>query len=320
MECWDPWDVSRTYGIRGLNQNDREHEDDMEDGRRGRRKKQRKKPFFERLAVRCENVGSSLCVGLDPDPQRLPEHLGRGAEATYKFCVEVIEATEDYAAAYKPNLAFFESIGVEGYHVLNEVMKAVPGDVPVIVDAKRGDIGTTARHYAKSIFGWLDADATTLNPLLGRDSIDPFLKYEGRGLYILCLTSNNGSKDFQLQQDLYLRIARRVSEWNTKGNMGLVVGATRPQFIDSIQAIAPKLPILVPGLGAQQGDLSAVLTACKHRQRHEVLFNVSRSIIFAGSDEAFGREARLAARHYSNMIRETWEKVREVAGDREGAS
>lgn len=265
--------------------------------------------FFARLAERCEKIQSSLCIGLDPDPRRLPACLGSGPEAVYKFCVEIIEATADSAAAFKPNLAFFESLGVEGWHVLEEALKAVPPEVPVILDAKRGDIGSTAQHYARAIFDRLRGDAITVNPYMGSDSVEPFLEHEGRGVYILCLTSNAGAADFQMYQDLYLRVARKVRQWNTRGNCGMVVGATKPQFLTSILAVAPDVPLLIPGLGAQGGDLAAILGAAPGLPRHHLLFNVSRSIIYAADDNTFGRQARVAARYYCDKINKERDKT-----------
>ena len=258
--------------------------------------------YFEVLAQRCEAIQSSLCVGLDPDPRRLPRHLGRGPEAVYKFCVEIIEATADCAVAFKPNLAFFESLGVEGWNVLDQALKAVPREIPVILDAKRGDIGSTARHYARALFERLRGDAATVNPYMGLDSVEPFLEFAPRGVYILCLTSNPGAADFELHQDLYLKVARKAVEWNTRGNCGLVVGATKPQFLQSILAVAPNLPLLIPGLGTQGGDLEAIMNAAPGLPRHHLLFNVSRSILFAADDASFGRQARVAARYYREKI------------------
>lgn len=272
------------------------------------------KTFFSRLAERCERIESSLCVGLDPDPTRIPKHLGNGPQAVYKFCVEIIEATADSAAAFKPNLAFFESLGIEGWNVLDQVLRVVPEDVPVILDAKRGDIGSTAQHYARAIFERLRGGAVTINPYMGIDSVEPFLEHADRGVYILCLTSNAGAADFQLHQDLYLRVARKVRQWNTRGNCGMVVGATKPQYLTSILAVAPDVPLLIPGLGTQGGDLEATLEAAPNLPRHHLLFNVSRSIIFAAEDHGFGRQARVAARYYCNKINKAREAVLQSAG------
>lgn len=268
--------------------------------------------FFKKLSKRCKQLKSSLCIGLDPDPVRIPRHLGTGPNAVYQFCAEIIDATADNAAAFKPNLAFFESIGVEGWHVLEEALKLVPPEVPVIIDAKRGDIGTTATHYARAIFERLRADAVTVNPYMGLDSVEPFLEHEQRGVYILCLTSNPGAKDFQLQDDLYLRVARKVNEWNERGNCGMVVGATKPQYLTSICSVAPEIPLLIPGLGTQGGDLEAIMNAVPGRPIHHLLFNVSRSIIFAAQDNTFAHQARIAARYYASRIQTAYEKTLSV--------
>lgn len=266
--------------------------------------------YFDKLAARSRAVDSSLCVGLDPDPRRLPPKLGNGPEGIYRFCVEVIEATSDYAAAFKPNIAFFESIGIEGWHVLLQVLEHVDNAIPVIIDAKRGDIGSTALHYARSIFDRLKADAVTVSPFLGHDSLEPFLSYEHKGIYILCLTSNSGAKDFQLHGDLYLRVAKKARDWNKAKNIGLVVGATKPKQLAEVQRVSPELPILIPGLGAQGGDLDELLATAADAPRHHMLFNVSRSILFASQGSDYGRAARKAALYYRDMINKTREGTR----------
>jgi orotidine-5'-phosphate decarboxylase len=265
--------------------------------------------FFDQLRDRCATRESSLCIGLDPDPRRLPKHLGSGPEAVYKFCIEIIEATADSAAAFKPNSAFFESLGVEGLNVLEQVLAAVPSEVPVILDCKRGDIGSTAQHYARAAFDRMRADAVTISPYMGFDAVEPFLEYEHKGTYILCLTSNPGANDFQLQDELYLKVARKVKLWNTRGNCGMVVGATKPQYLTSIIAVAPDIPLLIPGLGAQGGDLESIMAAAPGLPRHQMLFNVSRSILYAADDASFGRQARVAARYYCNRINTAREKT-----------
>jgi orotidine-5'-phosphate decarboxylase len=266
--------------------------------------------FFQQLAARCAATNSSLCVGLDPDPRRLPKPLGHGPEAVFNFCVEIVEATADFAAAFKPNMAFFESIGVEGLHVLEQVMSHIPREVPVILDAKRGDIDSTAKHYARAVFDRLGAAAVTINPYMGADSVDPFIEHRRRGVYVLCLTSNASSTEFQMPENLYLRVARKVADWNGKyGNCGMVVGATRPQYLTSIVAVAPNVPLLIPGLGAQGGDLEAMFEAAPGLPLHHLLFNVSRSILYAGSDAGFGHQARVAARYYADRIRAARERA-----------
>jgi orotidine-5'-phosphate decarboxylase len=265
--------------------------------------------YFDKLAARCERIESSLCIGLDPDPRRIPPKLGSGPDGVYKFCCEIVDATSDYAAAFKPNLAFFEAIGVEGWHVLNQVLERIDRQIPTIVDAKRGDIGSTAQFYARSIFDRLKADAVTVNPLLGHDSVEPFLTYETKGIYVLCLTSNAGARDFQIPDDLYLRIASRADAWNKAGNVGLVVGATKPKQLTLVRKAAPNLPILIPGLGAQGGDLDELMSAARDEPRHFMLFNVSRSILYASKGSDFGHAARKAARFYFDRINTAREKT-----------
>lgn len=258
--------------------------------------------FFLRLRERCEAARTNLCVGLDPVVERMPKSAGEGAAAVEKFCIEIIEAVGESAAAFKPNIAFFEALGTDGWSVLKRVLAAVPMDVPVILDAKRGDIGSTGELYAKSLFEVLNADAVTVSPYLGRDGVEPFFKYSDRGVYVLCLTSNPGSADFQLPGDLYLRVARAVASWNAHGNLGMVVGATRAEHLHGVREAAPEIPLLIPGVGAQGGDLRTVMRSGAARPLHETLINVSRSVLYAsdGTDfaEAAAREAektRLAA-------------------------
>lgn len=266
--------------------------------------------YFEKLAARCQSATTSLCVGLDPDPRRIPAKLGNGPEGIFRFCVDIVEATADFAAAFKPNIAFFESIGTEGWHVLAQVMEQIPREIPVILDAKRGDIGSTAQHYARSIFERLKADAVTINPYMGHDSVEPFLAFERRGIYILCLTSNQGARDFQLHGDLYLRVAKKARDWNTKKNVGLVVGATKPKQLAEIHRVAADLPVLIPGLGVQGGDLDTLLSVANKVPRHHMLFNVSRSILYVSNGPDYGHSARKAAIYY----RDTINKARETTG------
>jgi len=259
-------------------------------------------PYFRKLETRCQKIESNLCIGIDPDPDKMPPKLGTGAEGIYSFCAEIIEATADSAAAFKPNLAFFESIGTEGWHVLAQVLEHVPADVPIIIDAKRGDIGSTARHYAKSLFEKLNADAVTVNPFMGHDSIKPFSDYADKGVYALCMTSNPGAKDFEMWFDLYIQIAKCISEWNTNGNLGLVVGATKPVHLANVRNEAPHIPMLVPGVGAQGGDLEMILAEARHHPRHKMLINISRSIMYASQKNDFARAARKSANAYRDRM------------------
>ncbi len=239
--------------------------------------------FFEKLDQRAQLIDSLLCVGLDPHPEDLPEQTGTAAR---DFCTRLIDATKDFALAYKPNAAFFEALGAEGWIALKEVIRAIPDEIPVVLDAKRGDISSTARAYARSAFENLGADAITLSPYLGYDSLTPFMQDPSKGIFLLCKTSNSGSVDLQ---DLplgghyrltmvYEKIAGLATEWGAKDNLGLVVGATFPDALRRVRLMAPKQWILAPGLGAQGADLSAALRAGLRQDGLGLLVTVSRGI------------------------------------------
>jgi uridine monophosphate synthetase len=238
--------------------------------------------FFARLAARAQAVDSLLCIGLDPHAADLPEPTPQAAR---QFCLRLIEATYPVAAAYKPNSAFFEAFGVEGLAVLKEVIAAVPPDVPVILDAKRGDIRSTAEAYARAAFHAFGAEAVTVNPYLGYDAIAPFLADPERGVFLLCKTSNPGAADLQdlpiaggSPELLYEHVARLAGGWNQADNLGLVVGATHPQALARVRALARELWILAPGVGAQGGDLQAALQAGLRPDGLGLLVPVSRAI------------------------------------------
>ncbi len=256
--------------------------------------------FFERLTARARDVGSLLCVGLDPHPDDLP---ARSAAAARDFCLNLIEATADQAAAFKPNAAFFELHGPAGIAALAEVIAAVPEGIPVVLDAKRGDIASTARAYAEAVFHTLGADAVTLNPYLGRDAVAPFLEDPAKGVFLLCKTSNPGSADLQDLQvlpqgggaqagRLYEVVARLAQAWNTRDNLGLVVGATHPEALASLRMLAPALWFLAPGVGAQGGDLAAALAAGLREDGLGLLVPVSRAIARAPDPRQAARELR----------------------------
>ncbi|MFM8322055.1 MAG: orotidine-5'-phosphate decarboxylase, partial [Chloroflexota bacterium] len=226
--------------------------------------------FFSRLEARARQAGSLLCVGLDPHGKELPEQT---AAAARDFCLRLIEATADTAAAFKPNAAFFERFGAPGWQALQQVIAAVPDGIPVILDAKRGDIASTAQAYAEAAFQALGADCLTASPYLGRDSLEPLLADPDRGVFALCKTSNPGAGDVQdlplagLQggaaaaATVYEAVAALAVTWNRHDNLGLVAGATHPVQLARIRQIAPQLWILAPGVGAQGGDLEAALRA-----------------------------------------------------------
>jgi uridine monophosphate synthetase len=245
--------------------------------------------FFSRLETRAQEVDSLLCIGLDP---HLPElHAGAAATAqdALDFCLRLVEATADLAAAYKPNSAFFEVFGAEGMAALRDLIAACPPGVPVVLDAKRGDIASTAQAYARAAFQTLGASAITLSPYLGRDSLAPFLEDAQRGVFLLCKTSNPGSADLQdlwvaaapgarAERTTYEQVALLAQAWNTGDNLGLVVGATHPQALQRVRALAPGLWFLSPGVGAQGGDLPAALNAGLRSDGLGMLVPVSRLI------------------------------------------
>ncbi len=237
--------------------------------------------FFSLLEARAQATGSLLCLGLDPHPADLPEPTANAARA---FCMRLIEAAADLVTCVKPNAAFFEAFGPEGWQALREVIAAVPANVPVILDAKRGDIASTADAYAQSTFETLGAGAVTLSPYLGRDSLEPFLKDPARGCFLLCKTSNPGAADLQdlaLAAGgplLYEKVAQLAQTWNENGNIGLVVGATQPESLRQVRQAAPDLWFLAPGVGAQGGDLASALANGLRADGLGMLLNVSRSV------------------------------------------
>ena len=251
--------------------------------------------FFTTLESRVRKIDSLLCVGLDPHPDDLEVQT---AEAARDFCLRLIEATWELAAAYKPNAAFFEALGAEGFAALREVISAVPQGIPVILDAKRGDIASTARAYARSAFDVLEADAITLSPYLGYDSLAPFLERAEKGVFLLCKTSNTGSGDLQdlpLAEGglLYEKVARSARAWNRRDNLGLVAGATHPEALRRVRRAGGDLWILAPGVGAQGGDPEAALQAGLRPDGLGLLVPVSRGI--SRADDPHKAAAELAA-------------------------
>ena len=252
--------------------------------------------YLERLGARTRATGTVLCLGLDPDPSTIPERFARGVAGLERFAELVLEAALPYAAAVKPNLAFFEAFGSAGVAVLERLRATIPPDIPVIAVAKRGDIGSPAARQAVALFDVLGADAVTVSPYLGEEAIRPLLEREDRFAYVLCRTSNPGAGEVQdLPVDdgerLHERIARLASGWGPGGTVGLVVGATAPEELATIRDIAPGLPFLVPGVGAQGGAIEPVLEHGPARSRPGaaaigggLLVNVSRGIAGAVSD------------------------------------
>jgi len=264
--------------------------------------------FSDKLLNASRKNKSWLCIGLDPDPELMP-----GADVL-QFNKAIIEATSDLVCAYKPNLAFYEALGTEGLAILEKTVKYIPGDIPVIGDAKRGDIGNTARAYAKALFSVLGFDAATVNPYLGFDSVEPFIDYEDKAVFILCRTSNRGAADFQnLRTDglpLYEAVARKAKEWNIHGNIGLVVGATYPEELKKVRSICPEMPLLIPGIGAQGGDLASAVGYGVDARGEKAIINVSRQILYASKEKDFAKAARNMAEQIRNQINDYRNKAR----------
>lgn len=257
--------------------------------------------FLDRLLLAQQRHASLLCVGLDPDPQKFPAPWTGDASRIFEFCARIVDATKDLVCAFKPQIAYFAAHRAESQlEDLMAYMRRNAPDVPIILDAKRGDIGSTAEQYAREAFERYQADAVTLSPFMGFDSIEPFLRYPGRGVFLLCRTSNAGGSDLQAQtlasgDKLYEHVAKLASgAWNRGGQMGLVVGATFPQELARVRELAPGLPLLVPGVGAQGGDAAAVVAA-GHRGRAPVVVNLSRAVLYAGRGPDFAAAARQAA-------------------------
>ena len=262
--------------------------------------------FIEKLTNATKKNKSLLCVGLDPDPKLMPDKVG-----VFEFNKAIIEATADLVCAYKPNLAFYEVLGSEGLDALKQTVKYIPDDIPVIADAKRGDIGNTAKAYARAIFANLNFDATTVNPYLGFDSVEPFIQYTDKGAFILCRTSNAGAADFQSlhceteehsYRPLFEIVALKASQWNIYGNIGLVVGATYPEELKLIRNSYPDMPLLIPGIGAQGGDLASTVRYGVNAKGEGAIINSSRGIIYASRGKDFAQAARQAASSLREQI------------------
>jgi len=255
------------------------------------------KSFAEKLATAIRVNDSLLCVGLDPDPTRIPAtFLPDADEATRirAFCLRIIEQTSDLVCAYKPNAAFFEQAGPDGMAALRDVIAAVPNDIPVLLDAKRGDIGNTAKAYARAAFEVWGADAITVSPYLGRDSVTPFLAYEGKSVFLLCHTSNPSAADIQRHgtPQLYQHVVRRGQTWGSKAQVGFVVGATQVGALKAIRRLAPNHWFLSPGIGAQGGDLAEALTAGLDENNSGMIVAVSRGVIYAADPRAAAQTLR----------------------------
>ncbi|MBN8261498.1 MAG: orotidine-5'-phosphate decarboxylase [Xanthomonadales bacterium] len=265
--------------------------------------------FIEKLRDRWKQADSLVCVGLDPDPAKFPDAFVDDDDALFAFCRDIVDATAEFACAFKPQIAYFAAHN-GGEAALQRLIAHINGahpDVPVILDAKRGDIGSTAEQYAAEAFERYGADAVTLNPYMGRDSAAPFLQYNDRGCVFLCHTSNPGARDFQELlvdgEPLYQRIARTIADdWNADGNCALVVGATFPEELKVIRGIVGDMPLLIPGIGAQGGDIEAVVRNGKTADGTGLVVNSSRGILYASCGAGYAEAAADAARDLRDAI------------------
>ncbi len=262
--------------------------------------------FKDKFASAVEFSGGFVCVGLDPDMQKMPPFLAeKGSAGVREFLANIVEATAPFTAVYKPNLAFFEVYGAEGWPLLHDLMAVIPANKVVIADGKRGDIGNSARFYADALFNGLNFDAATVNPYMGHDAVKPFIEREDKGAFILALTSNPGADDFQFsggKKKLFEAVVEKAVEWNQFDNLGLVTGASRPEYLRAIRDIAPDLPLLIPGIGVQGGDLEAVIRNAFRGFPGKGVINSSRGIIYASQGEDYAEAAGAAARELRDSI------------------
>ena len=269
--------------------------------------------FMQALRQRWTDANTLVCVGLDPEPSKFPTRFNDHTDAVFAFCRDIVDATAPYVCAFKPQIAHFAALGAEDAlaRLIAHIHTAHPG-TPVILDSKRGDIGSTARHYASEAFDRYAADAVTANPYLGRDSVEPFLERSDRGVVILCRTSNPGAGDLQdlvvngddgTQRPLYQQVARTIArDWNGHGNCMVVVGATWPEQLREVRAIVGDMPFLVPGVGAQGGDVQAVVENARTADGTGLVVSSSRAVLYASAGEDYADAAADAARALRDEI------------------
>jgi orotidine-5'-phosphate decarboxylase len=263
--------------------------------------------YEAKLEDRRRATGSLLCIGLDPETERLPAGLSRDAAGVLRFTTAIVEATADLAVAYKPNFAFYEALGPAGMDVLQRLVAAIPRDIPVIGDAKRSDIGNTARLYARAAFDVYGCDAMVVSPYQGQDSVEEYLAHAGRGVYVLARTSNPGAagvQDLVVEgEPLYLRVVRAAQRWRRAGTLGFVVGATAPQHLRQVRQAAPQAQLLIPGIGAQGGDLASAVRDGVRVDGGGIVVSASRSILYASAGSDFARAARQEAARLVEAMR-----------------
>jgi orotidine-5'-phosphate decarboxylase len=270
--------------------------------------------FIDKLAAAWASNDSLLCVGLDPDLARFPAHLREQPDGIYQFCKAIIDATADLACAFKPQIAYFAALGAEAQlEAVCRYLRETYPHIPLVLDAKRGDIGATAHQYAREAFDRYGADAVTVNPYMGSDSVDPYMDWADRGVIVLCRTSNAGGSDLQfLQVDgmpLYQHVARLVAEkWNRNGQCALVVGATFPEELAQVRRLVGDMPLLVPGIGAQGGDVEATVKAGRTANGTGMMINSSRAILYATPKD--GEDFAAAARRVAQETRDEINRYR----------
>ena len=261
----------------------------------------------QELIAKIKEKQSCLCVGLDPDLKKIPQHLLSEEDPIFEFNKQIIDATSPYTVAYKPNIAFYEALGSKGWETLEKTMEYMPKDVFTIADAKRADIGNTSNMYARAFFEQMDFDAVTVAPYMGSDSVEPFLQYPGKWVILLAATSNPGAFDFQEllvghdSEKLYEHIIRKSQEWGNPENLMYVIGATRVETLLNIRRIAPDNFLLIPGVGAQGGSVEHVFRYGLNKEAG-LLINSSRGIIYAGSGEGFAEKSGAAAKDLQEQM------------------
>jgi orotidine-5'-phosphate decarboxylase len=262
--------------------------------------------FTQQLQHIQQKCNSLLCIGLDPDVAKLPSFLRSAKNPQYEFNRRIIEATYDLVCAYKLNIAFYESAGMKGWEAMERTLELIPKNIITIGDGKRGDIGNSSEHQARAMFNVWKFDAATVNPYMGVDSVEPFIQHPEKGAFILALTSNRGSNDFQYLKlkgkPLFEHVVAKAKMWNVKKNIGLVVGATHPRELKKIRSLVPNMPLLIPGIGAQSGDLEASVRFGCDKKGELAVINVGRAIIFASSGKDFAKAARQIARKYRDEM------------------
>ncbi len=261
--------------------------------------------FIDKIATRSRKTDSLVCVGLDTDPHKIPEYLGYSRDGVLRFNEMIIRATSDFVCAYKPNTAFYEAMGSSGIDLLEKTCSSIPDEIPIILDVKRGDIGNTAKMYAKAVFDYWNADSVTIYPHLGLDSTKPFLDYKDKLIILLIKTSNPDSKMFQDvpvgKESWYYHMSKKITQW-PNSNIGFMIGATYPEELKKIRKLFPNSIFLSPGLGIQGGDTEKAVRAGVDKNGAGIMFNASRSILYASKGKDFAEKARVEAKKLRDEI------------------